>query len=244
MPGLISSRRRSKREGAEKPFWISFSDLMTALMVLFLVVMAAALLSVTRGVRHIQDQERDRALRVESCMSRVEEFTRTIPGVELDERTVYFGPLAQFENNSSALDHAQKEFLRRFIPKVLAIARAPTCKAFLKQITVEGFTSQRGSYLHNLDLSTRRSERVLCALLEPTAGNRLSEADRKQVQELFFVGGFSFNSTQMTDEDSRRLELKLEFYALNEKQDTALKSNRQLDALRFPDDTSCPIGER
>ena len=31
--------RRAPRDEAEKPFWISFADLMTALMVLFLVVM-------------------------------------------------------------------------------------------------------------------------------------------------------------------------------------------------------------
>lgn len=35
-------------EGADKAFWISFADLMTALMVLFLMVMAVALLSITR----------------------------------------------------------------------------------------------------------------------------------------------------------------------------------------------------
>ena len=244
MLGLKPSPGRSHREGAEKPFWISFSDLMTALMVLFLVVMAAALLSVTQGLRRVQDQERDRAVMIHSCMSQVEDYTRTIPGVQLDERTVYFGPLAQYENNSSALNQAQKQFLRRFVPKVLAIARTATCKTFLKQITVEGFTSQRGSYLHNLDLSTRRSERVLCALLEPTAGSRLSEVDRKQIQELFVVGGYSFNSTQRNDIDSRRIELKLEFYPLNEKQDTAPPNNPQVAVTALADDTSCPIGDR
>ena len=35
------------REDGEKPFWISFSDLMSALMVLFLVAMSVALLAVT-----------------------------------------------------------------------------------------------------------------------------------------------------------------------------------------------------
>ncbi len=34
---------RSKDEG-EKPFWISFADLMTAMMVLFLVVLLVVLL--------------------------------------------------------------------------------------------------------------------------------------------------------------------------------------------------------
>ena len=36
--------KRGGRDEAEKPFWISFADLMTALMVLFLVVMGVALL--------------------------------------------------------------------------------------------------------------------------------------------------------------------------------------------------------
>ena len=42
------------RDQAEKPFWISYADLMTALMVLFLVVMSVALLAVTKK---ITDQE-------------------------------------------------------------------------------------------------------------------------------------------------------------------------------------------
>ena len=44
---LKGSYRGTSRDEAEKPFWISFSDLMTALMVLFLVAMAVALVSVT-----------------------------------------------------------------------------------------------------------------------------------------------------------------------------------------------------
>lgn len=35
-------------EEAEKPFWISYADLMTALMILFLVIMVTALASITK----------------------------------------------------------------------------------------------------------------------------------------------------------------------------------------------------
>lgn len=41
--------RYEAAEGADQAFWISFADLMTALMVLFLMVMAVALLSITRS---------------------------------------------------------------------------------------------------------------------------------------------------------------------------------------------------
>ena len=51
---LRMSANPSGREDAEKPFWISFADLMTALMVLFLVAMAVALLAVTKGLDSAQ----------------------------------------------------------------------------------------------------------------------------------------------------------------------------------------------
>jgi hypothetical protein len=41
---------RRARDEAEKPFWISFADLMSALMVLFLLAMSVALLAVTKNV--------------------------------------------------------------------------------------------------------------------------------------------------------------------------------------------------
>ena len=42
------------KDEAEKPFWISFADLMTALMVMFLLVMSVALLAVTKTVSEEQ----------------------------------------------------------------------------------------------------------------------------------------------------------------------------------------------
>ncbi|WP_407507887.1 flagellar motor protein MotB, partial [Pseudomonas aeruginosa] len=47
MFGKSAAPARARDEG-EKPFWISFADLMTAMMILFLVVMVASLSSVTQ----------------------------------------------------------------------------------------------------------------------------------------------------------------------------------------------------
>lgn len=44
------------REEGEKPFWISYSDLMTALMILFLVVMVASLTSISQQAMQIKYQ--------------------------------------------------------------------------------------------------------------------------------------------------------------------------------------------
>jgi outer membrane protein OmpA-like peptidoglycan-associated protein len=245
MLGLTSTSRGAIQEEAEKPFWISFSDLMTALMVLFLVVMAAALLSVTQGIRDIQAQETYRAVTIGSCMEQVKVYTDTIPGVKVREHSVDFGTRAKFQNNSSDLSQAQQEFLRRFVPQVLDIARKPVCQEWLKQIVVEGFASRSGTYLHNLNLSTQRSERVLCALLEPTAVPRLAATDRELIQNLFFAGGYSFNSTKKNDDESRRIELKLEFYALREKQEASPQTRKiPPPPMALDNDTSCPIDAR
>jgi outer membrane protein OmpA-like peptidoglycan-associated protein len=51
-------RRKTKGE-AEKPFWISYADLMTALMVLFLVAMSVAMMAVTNTVRDVERQKHE-----------------------------------------------------------------------------------------------------------------------------------------------------------------------------------------
>ena len=50
MLGMRTASRQRHREEGEKPFWISFSDLMSALMVLFLVAMTVALLAITNEI--------------------------------------------------------------------------------------------------------------------------------------------------------------------------------------------------
>jgi hypothetical protein len=81
-------------------------------------------------------------------------------------------------------------------------------------------------------------------LLTPAAAPELSTADRTLIQDLFFVGGYSFNSTKKSDDDSRRIELKLEFYALKEKQEASQRNMRALPAMAVRDEPNCPIDAR
>ena len=71
---LKTPRSRRAKDEAEKPFWISFSDLMTALMVLFLVAMAVALMGVTQGLRKIEEARKDRAETIQSCITDIDQI--------------------------------------------------------------------------------------------------------------------------------------------------------------------------
>lgn len=218
MLGLRLPCRHKTHDDAEKPFWISFSDMMTALMVLFLVVMTVTLLAVTHTISQAERMKTQRDAEISKLMAKIREASRDFPGITLKGNTIDFGDQARFETDSSRLTREQAQHLRAFVPSVLKIARDPLGKKWLKRIVVEGYADQRGTYLHNLDLSMQRSERVLCALLampEPQEKS-LNHEDRLLIQQLFLVGGASFNSLKKTLEESRRIELKLEFLEMGE----------------------------
>lgn len=218
MLGQIIVRRGSSDE-AEKPFWISFADLMTALMVLFLVVMGVALLAVTKTVSDQERQQEAYRQDVLSVMQRFVELASAYDGIKVDvqRRVIDFGDRARFAFARSTLTQEQQGLLRQFLPEILALANGDLGRKVLKRIVVEGYTDQTGSYLSNLNLSLQRSQRVLCAMFATSGQNLLSEEQKDQVRDLFLVGGYSFNAAKNSDEESRRVEMRIEFLGIGEK---------------------------
>ncbi len=236
MLGMKMAQHRRAREDGERPFWISFSDLMSALMVLFLVAMTVALLAVTNEISEAEREKAERDREIEELLARIRQVTSDFPGVAVRGRSVDFGDRARFDTNSHKLTKDQAHLLRAVIPKLLEVARDPLGQKWIKRAIVEGFADQRGTYLHNLNLSLQRSERVLCVLLAaPDAGQApLSQEDRLLIRELFLVGGSSFNSLKESLDESRRIELKLEFLDIDERRAVARD-------LPLDHDLRCPI---
>lgn len=219
---MKASRRKVGKEEAEKPFWISFSDLMTALMVLFLVAMAVALVAVTHSERTKDIDKNRRDETIQSCIADIKGLTQLpeFKGVSIRGYSIDFGTLVQFGNNMHTFEsEAHDHFVRKFVPRVLDLARSEQCDKWLKRVVVEGFASRKGEYLYNLNLSYLRSQRVLCVLLDSKAADAISTKDREMVQSLFLVGGSSFNTTVGDPSQMRRVELKLEFRDLGTEKD-------------------------
>jgi hypothetical protein len=205
-----------RKDEPEKPFWISLSDMMTGLMVLFLVSTAIAFVYVS----HVSDKENKRNMDISACMKDIHSITERFPGVTVNQETyvIDFGTRATFAYDKDVLSGDQENLIQSFIPQVLSVARTPTCKIWIKQIVVNGFASKQGQYLYNLDLSFKRAERILCILLRtPKKEERaLSDDDRFYVATRFFPGGSSSNSLRQTDSDSRRIEIRIEFLSIGE----------------------------
>jgi outer membrane protein OmpA-like peptidoglycan-associated protein len=249
---MLGSRRtpvKRHRDEAEKPFWISFSDLMTALMVLFLVAMAVALMSITQSLRKMDEGRAQRGTAIASCLESIRHITEQAqyPGVKLRGQTLELGSLAEFPKDSSELEAQRAGYLRGFVPQMLSIARTPECQNWLKRFVLEGYASPEGSYLYNLNLSLERSQRVLCVLLDNQAPDALNLEDRQAIRELFFVGGSSFNSVILNQpEKSRRVELRLEFKELRPRCEagTADCDTDEVHPLPWDDDAKCPVAKR
>lgn len=232
MLGRVVLKRGQKPEG-ESPFWISFSDLMSALMVLFLVVMAVTLISVTKDVTSTEQRKIQREKDINELMSTIREVSREFPEVKVDESTyrIDLGEVVRFDSGRSDINERGARFLRSYVPALLRAQSTDIGRKWIRRIVVEGFTDQDGTYLYNLGLSLDRSQRVVCVLFaNPYTDERaLAEQQKRQIRDLFLVGGYSSNSMKASKEASRRVELKVDFWALDEEKPAPL----EMDAKGF-----------
>lgn len=211
--------KRGGQDEAEKPFWISFADLMTALMVLFLVVMAVALLAVTKTVTEREQAEEQHRKDIDEILDRFTEAAKPYDGIKVDKdrRVIDFGDRARFSFGKSNLTPEQEIVLRQFVPEILKLAGEELGQRVLRRVVVEGYTDKTGSYLSNLNLSLQRSQRVLCTMFSTAGANLLSDRQKEEVRSLFLVGGYSFNAAKDSDEESRRVEMRIEFLGMAER---------------------------
>jgi len=232
MFSTIILKRGGKPEG-ESPFWISFSDLMSALMVLFLVVMAVTLISVTKDVSTAEQRKIQREKDIKELMSTIREESRDFPEVKVNESTfrIDLGDIVRFDSGRSDIQEAGARFLRKYVPVLLKAQASDLGHQWIRRIVVEGFTDQDGSYLYNLGLSLDRSRRVVCVLYSAPRADEvpLTDLQKRQIRDLFLVGGYSFNSMKASKEASRRVELKVDFWALDEQKEPAAA----IDAKEF-----------
>lgn len=212
-------KRASKVEG-ESPFWISFSDLMSALMVLFLVVMAVTLITVTKNVTAEEEAKIRREKDIRGIMALIKRESQ-VKNVKVDDvtYTIDLEEVVRFDSNSAAIKPDAAKFLRDYVTVLLEAKNTPEGQKWLRRIVVEGYTDTDGTYLYNLGLSLNRSRSVVCELFAPPSDGEtpLTEVQLRQIQDLFMVGGYSFNTSIVGDPAAaRKVELKIEFWGQDE----------------------------
>ena len=160
--------KKSHKDEGEKPFWISYSDLMTACMTLFLVVMAVTIVMLKKKYENQNIAAQVREETISTCAKNLQNIVDLrVPGqarIEYskgDAIRIDLGRIVKFDDGKHAIDKDASKFLRSYIPTVLQTVKDNQCKQYFKRVIVEGYTSKTGDYMTNLRLSLERSKEVV-----------------------------------------------------------------------------------
>ncbi|MDK1671252.1 flagellar motor protein MotB, partial [Moraxella osloensis] len=117
------------------PFWISFADLMTALMTLFLVVMAVSLMVVTKKINEATQAENQRSSEIlDICTSiKSNPALKTLPvSVDCKDNRINFGEAGRFGHNDYRLNAEGMNALNTLVPIILNASNSENGKKWFK----------------------------------------------------------------------------------------------------------------
>lgn len=165
MSALLKRRGRGWRDTApEQEYWLSYSDLMAGLLMVF-VLMLLISLDKYGGPAKVK-MELDGA--TTGVIDDLQQAFRDSPGVVVDSLSgaVRFPDAILFAEGSADILPMGEQLLREFGPKYMKVMVGdPVNRQYLQAIAIEGHTNDRGSYEYNLDLSQRRAFAVMRFLL-------------------------------------------------------------------------------
>jgi outer membrane protein OmpA-like peptidoglycan-associated protein len=169
MPANLTVRRQA----AEQTHWIPLADLMTGLMMVFLLIAITYMVKVEAASQHIREiavlYER---MKIELYNDLRREFEKDLPrwGAELDQdSTIRFRePDVRFSIGSSDLKNNFKVILDEFFPRYVYLLGSDKYRGAIQEIRIEGHTSSiwqnlppDQAYFQNMRLSQDRTRSTL-----------------------------------------------------------------------------------
>jgi outer membrane protein OmpA-like peptidoglycan-associated protein len=204
---------KRRLETVDSPFWISYADLMTALVMLLLIVVTVSMLAIaSRPLMERKERERAIGLLWDGIEQRVRAGGLDVT-INRGSQTLGFGERARFASDRYQLSPEARQQLQAMVPILLELHQTPAGAAWLKRIHIEGYTDETGVYLYNVHLSLRRAQAVVCALFENIGQDPDSQS---RLQRLLMIDGATVTSMKASKEESRRVEVRLEFRAIGD----------------------------
>lgn len=188
-------------------YWIPLSDLMTGLMMVFMLISVAYMARVeqttTLVVQEFKETKNDLALALKKEFSKnLKQWNAEILG----DMTIRFeDPNVLFDTGSSVIKPALQEILSDFIPRYISLVSSEKYKNSIKEIRIEGHTSKKWgvntnkktAYIKNMRLSQERAQSMLEYILSIPTLNYHEEWVHKHLTS----SGFS-SSRPVLDKDN------------------------------------------
>jgi len=200
--------------------WMSISDMMSGLMLVFLFIAIGFMIEVESqkdSMKDIAISYRDSKANLnEALYSEFEDDLKVWNAtITKDNAVVFNSPEVLFEVNKSDVNPQFKKVLKEFFPRFIKILSSKEYKDEIKEVRVEGHTSDKWGalsskkeiYLNNMKLSQDRAYKVLsyCYSLE----DNVTKENRPWLEKFFRANGMAFAELK-TKEKARRVEFKIE----------------------------------
>lgn len=210
--------------------WMSVSDLMTGLMVIFLFVAVAYMIQVQDNqsvlITYVETKQHLHERLVNEFKGDTAEW-KMVVGKDLSMK--FKEPQVLFRQGSGELQPRFKDILDKFIPRYLDILLTDSLRDRIREIRIEGHTDtlrmvKYGSdnYLSNVLLSQERAYNVLKYIREMDSFKRYTQDQRRRIDFWFTANGLSYGKALDINEEfvfetqkaidmdkSRRVEFRL-----------------------------------
>ena len=200
--------------------WMSISDMMSGLMLIFLFIAISFMVKVEAEKQEIKDiaiEYRDTKANLnEALFTEFENDLKSWNATITKENSIVFASQeVLFAISQSDINSKFKAILNDFFIRYLQIVTNPAYKDEVEALRVEGYTSntwknahsQEERYLKNMKLSQERAYSVLayCYSLE----DAVVQKNRKWLEQHFRANGMAFS--RLTDkEKARRVEFRVQ----------------------------------
>jgi outer membrane protein OmpA-like peptidoglycan-associated protein len=218
----------SSHEEEKEGFWVSYTDLMSGLVIIFALVLLVAIFDMQKSYTEakVVVEEKNEAIKKQQKMIEevvgvktkiiaqlVKAFKDSNSPLEVDPQTgaIRFSGGVFFDTDSTEVSLQGRQYLEEFIPQYIGILLSDQFKDEIAQIIVEGHTDSNGSYLYNLNLSQGRALSVVSEIYSLTFPKF---ENQEYLSKIITANGRSFSmpildSNGNIDADkSRRVEFK------------------------------------
>lgn len=203
----------------QEDHWMSVSDLMAGLMMVFLFISIAFMYKTNQDKEDMKDIAKTYvSIQIAIYQALEKEFKSELDQwdakINKSTLTFIFTPKdnSWFDDNKAQLKQEYKKIIKEFFPRYLNVLLDKKFKDSISAIRIEGHTSSSGTYFHNMKLSQDRTRSVL----EYIYNLKDIEKYRQWIQKHISAVGLSYSrlifdeKTGLEDKNaSRRVEFRI-----------------------------------
>lgn len=199
--------------------WIPLSDMMTGLMLIFLLIAILFMQQYQKDIVAYQDARQELYLELDSQFKDKYEKWEMVLGEDLSIK--FTNPEVLFAYRSSEISARFSAILNEFIPQYLEIITDEKYRGVISEVRIEGHTADWDEYMYTIELSQDRANNVLRFILNNEYYKTVSEETKRLIK--FWMtsnglgngraidsnGNFVHDSGGETSADSRRVEFRI-----------------------------------